>query len=316
MSPSRLRLAFAGTPMFAVPSLQALMASKHEVVTVFTQPDRPAGRGRKLTACPVKQCALGYDLPVQQPQHFRQPELQAELEAMELDALIVVAYGHLIPAAILATPRLGCINVHASLLPRWRGAAPINAAILAGDHETGITIMQMAAGLDTGPMLNQASIPIDAHDTCARLHDKLAELGAQTLVQTLPLLAAGNIQAQPQDDSLATYAHKIEKQHARINWSQSAVEIDRHIRAYNPWPVCFTQLDNQTLRIWQAELSSVVADALPGDIVSADKHGIVVSTGEGCLRITRLQMPNKPAHDCADIMNAYADLFQPGVRLL
>lgn len=319
-----LRLVFAGTPEFAVPSLLNLIQAQHQIVAVYTQPDKPAGRGRHLTASPVKTCALAHGLEVRQPQNFRDPALVQELAAMHLDAMIVVAYGHILPQAILAVPRWGCLNVHASLLPRWRGAAPINHAILAGDAETGITLMQMATGLDTGPILKQAKTGILADDTSQTLHDRLATLGAELLISTLDDLRAQRLTPSVQNDALATYAHKIQKQDAQIDWQQSAKQIARMIRGYNPSPVCFSHIEGVTLRIWQAteiteitEISGITETTMatkgaPGTIIQADKKGIVVVTGDGYLQITQVQLPSKPVVRCSDLIHAYTQYFSVG----
>lgn len=300
-----LKIVFAGTPDFSVPSLRALLATEHEVVAVYTQPDRPAGRGRKLTASPVKQLALEHNIQVRQPKSLKGEEELAELEALQADLMVVVAYGLLLPKRVLEAPRLGCVNVHASLLPRWRGAAPIQRAILEGDRETGITIMQMDVGLDTGPMLLPRACPISDQDTGGSLHDRLAELGAEALMATMPSIADESLEPQIQDDSLATYAGKLEKQEARMDWAQSAELLDRQVRAFNPWPVAQTSLNGEVLRIWEAEPLAGEGGE-PGRILSAGKAGIDVATGAGLLRIKTLQLPGKRAMSAADFLNAHA----------
>ena len=237
-----LRLVFAGTPEFAAVHLQALIDAGYPIAAVYTQPDRPAGRVQKLAMSPVKQLALSHGIPVQQPPTLRDPAAQATLAALEPDLLVVVAYGLILPQAVLDIPRLGCINSHASLLPRWRGAAPIQRALEAGDAESGVTVMRMEAGLDTGPMLSKVSTPLTADDTGGSLHDRLASLGAAAVVQALPGLADGSLAGEVQDDDLATYAHKLNKDEARLDWGRPAVELERRIRAFDPWPLCHTAL--------------------------------------------------------------------------
>ena len=299
-----MRIVFAGTPEFAVPCLRALIEAKLGVIAVYTQPDRPAGRGRKLTASPVKETALAHRLPVLQPEGLRGSEAAAELGAFDPDLMVVVAYGLLLPRAILAAPRLGCINVHASLLPRWRGAAPIQRAILAGDDETGVTIMGMEAGLDTGPMYLTRKIPIAPRETGGTLHDKLAVLGAEALMAALPGILYGSLTPVTQDDGLATYAKKLSKEEALIDWQRPAIEIDRMIRAFDPWPMAETRLGGATLRLWASELPGLTTSAEPGRVVATSKAGIDVATGEGVLRLTRLQPPGKRAMSAAELLNA------------
>lgn len=289
-----MRIIFAGTPDFSVSCLEALLQTEHDVIAVYCQPDRPAGRGRKLQAGPVKQCALNNDIPVFQPLDLKTTTAQAELAAHDADLMVVVAYGLLLPQAVLDTPRYGCINVHASLLPRWRGAAPIQRCIEAGDHETGVTIMQMDAGLDTGDMLHKVSMPISATMTGGQLHDALAEIGSKALIDTIALIP-GQLKPAKQNHELANYAHKLSKQDAAIDWQQNAAQIANKIRAFNPWPVCWTNLGEQRLRIWNAVAEDGSTDSAIGTITAADANGILVETGKGLLRITQLQAPgNKP----------------------
>lgn len=306
-----MNLVFAGTPGFAAPSLQALLAAGHRVLAVLTQPDRPSGRGRQLAASPVKQLALTHRLPIHQPLTLKHSgPLLTELGA---DALIVVAYGLLLPREILAIPRLGGINVHASLLPRWRGAAPIQRAIEAGDRQTGVTLMQMAAGLDTGDILSQAAIPIIATDTAASLHDKLAALGADLLTATLAQLEGGNIRPQPQDNALATYAPKLSKAEARLDWREDAAVLARRVRAFNPWPVAETRWRSQVLRLWQAQAEAVSTESPPGTVLRADAEGIRVATGKGALVIQELQTEGGKRQGAGSFLNGHA--IEAGERL-
>jgi methionyl-tRNA formyltransferase len=300
------RLVFAGTPDFAVPSLQALIDAGHDLVGVFTQPDRPAGRGRKLQQSPVKSLALSHGIPVHQPLSFkRDPGALAELRALAPDLMVVAAYGLILPVPVLEAPRLGCVNVHASLLPRWRGAAPIQRAVLAGDSVSGVCIMRMEAGLDTGPVYLRREVPLGPAETGGSLHDKLAVLGAQALIEALPGIADGSLVPEPQDAALATYANKLEKAEARIHWGHPALAIERQVRAFDPWPVAQTSLKGESLRLWSAQaIEGGGGGALPGAVVSADKSGILVATGNGLLRITRLQPPGKRVMDAADFINA------------
>jgi methionyl-tRNA formyltransferase len=283
-----MRLIFAGTPEFAAAALAALIDAGHDVALVLTQPDRPAGRGMKLTPSPVKQLAVQHGLSVLQPATLKDAEVQAQLTTVNADAMIVAAYGLLLPPAVLTLPRLGCLNIHASLLPRWRGAAPIQRAILADDQETGITIMQMDSGLDTGGMLLRVALPITDKDTAQTLHDKLASLGASSIVSALQQLELGTLQAQPQDDSAATYAAKLAKAEGLIDWHKSAAQLARAVRAYNPFPVAQARLQAETWRIWQAQAVER-SEGTPGEILQADKAGILVRCGEGALLLEELQ---------------------------
>ncbi len=313
---NKLKLIFAGTPDFAARHLAALLSSGHEVVAVYTQPDKPAGRGQKLTASPVKELALAHDLPVYQPTSLRNEAAQAELAALGADLMVVVAYGLILPKAVLDTPRLGCINVHGSLLPRWRGAAPIQRSIWAGDAETGVTIMQMDVGLDTGAMIRKVTCPIASDETSASLYDKLAGLGPQALVDTLDAMAAGDTAAEPQDDALANYAEKLSKEEARIDWSMDAVAIERCIRAFNPWPISWFDVAGQTVKVWQAEVVAQDHGQAAGTLLKADKQGIEVATGQGVLRLLTLQPPGKKAMSVADLLNSRRDWFEPGTQLI
>lgn len=291
MTATAPRLIFAGTPDFAVPSLQALLAAEGVLVAVYTQPDRPAGRGRQPRPSPVKIQAQAASVPIYQPSSLRDPATQAEIVALAPDLLVVAAYGLILPPAVLAIPRLGCVNVHASLLPRWRGAAPIQRALLAGDAETGICIMRMEAGLDTGPVYARATCPIPRGTTGGELHDQLAVLGAETLRATLPALLAAIAVPVPQDDARATYAPKLEKAEAVLDWTRPALELERQVLAFNPYPVAQTYLDGQTLRVWRARTEQESSAAPPGTVLREGPAGIVVATGVGVLCLTEVQLP-------------------------
>ncbi|MES2819302.1 MAG: methionyl-tRNA formyltransferase [Pseudomonadota bacterium] len=308
-----MRIVFAGTPAFAARHLQALLDNGLQVVGVYSQPDRPSGRGQKLMPSPVKQLALAHGIPVFQPSSLRDPAAQAELAALQPELLVVVAYGLILPQAVLDIPPLGCINSHASLLPRWRGAAPIQRAIEAGDRETGVTVMRMEAGLDTGPMLLKARTPIGPEDDGASLHDRLAELGAQALVEAITALAAGTLAGEVQDDRLATYAHKLNKDEARLDWSRPALELECRIRAFNPAVVCHSSLNGESLKILAAQLGE--GQGTPGEILDARRDGLTVACGEGALRLTRLQLPGGKPLAFADLFNSRREQFAVGNRL-
>ncbi|OOF18388.1 MULTISPECIES: methionyl-tRNA formyltransferase [Salinivibrio] len=310
-----LRIVFAGTPDFAARHLQALLNSEHEVIAVYSREDKPAGRGKKLTASPVKKLALEHDLPVYQPRTLRDEQAQAELAALNADVMVVVAYGLILPKAVLDTPRLGCVNVHGSILPRWRGAAPIERAVWAGDTETGVTIMQMDEGLDTGDMLKIATLPIEETDTSASLYTRLAELGPQALIDCLNDMANGIILAEPQNDAKANYAEKLTKQEAKIDWTQDAAFIGRCIRAFNPRPVSYFTLGEQNIKVWQANVLDIDVDATPGTVINTDKHGIQVATGKGVLQLTQLQPPGKKAMQAHELLNARREWFEIGTQL-
>ncbi|QLC73056.1 methionyl-tRNA formyltransferase [Pseudomonas sp. LPB0260] len=309
-----LRIVFAGTPEFAAEHLKALLDTRHQIIAVYSQPDRPAGRGQKLTPSPVKQLALQHDIPVYQPLTLRDPAAQAELAALEPDLMVVVAYGLILPQVVLDTPRLGCINSHASLLPRWRGAAPIQRAIEAGDGESGVTVMQMEAGLDTGPMLLKVSTPIGVDDSGGSLHDRLAALGPRAVIEAIDGLAAGTLIGEVQDDGLATYAHKLNKDEARLDWTRPAEELERLIRAFNPWPICHSTLDGAPLKVLAAKLAD--GQGAAGQVLAADRDGLTVACGEGALRLTRLQLPGGKALAFADLYNSRREQFAPGKVLL
>lgn len=284
-----MKVIFAGTPEFAAAALKALIAAGHDIPLVLTQPDRPAGRGMKLKASPVKEVALAHGLLVAQPENLKTDESRQPIQEAAADVMVVAAYGLILPQAVLDLPRLGCINIHASLLPRWRGAAPIHRAIEAGDTQTGITLMQMDKGLDTGAMLAKSAIPILATDTTGSLHDKLADLGARDIVALLPRLASGTMQGEKQDDALATYAKKIGKDDARLDWTRSAAELDRQIRAFDPFPGATTPFQGETLKVWKARPCS--GSGSPGEVLSAAKESLRIACGTGALDITELQKP-------------------------
>ncbi|CDT98303.1 Methionyl-tRNA formyltransferase [Vibrio coralliirubri] len=310
-----LRIVFAGTPDFAARHLAALLSSEHEVVAVYTQPDRPAGRGKKLTASPVKNIALENNIPVYQPENFKSDEAKQELAELNADIMVVVAYGLLLPQVVLDTPRLGCINVHGSILPRWRGAAPIQRSIWAGDKETGVTIMQMDIGLDTGDMLSIATLPIEATDTSASMYEKLAGLGPDALVECLADIASGKAVAEKQDDELANYAKKLSKEEARIKWSDEAAHIERCVRAFNPWPMSHFEAADNSIKVWQSRVAEQTSDKPAGTILQADKTGIYVATGQGVLVLEQLQVPGKKAMSVQDILNSRASWFEVGTQL-
>jgi methionyl-tRNA formyltransferase len=299
-----LRVAFAGTPDFAARALDAIIAAGFDVVLVLTQPDRPAGRGMKQLASPVKQLALAHGLAVDQPEKLRTDAQRATLAACAPDVLVVAAYGLILPREVLELPRLGCINIHASLLPRWRGAAPIHRAIEAGDRETGITIMRMDEGLDTGPMLMMQAIAIDAADTTATLHDRLAALGAQMIVDTLRQLPHQALAATPQPTDGATYAAKVAKNEATLDWRRPALELERAIRAFNPFPVATATLRDTPVKIWHAELAT--AEGRPGEILAADAHGVLVACGSGALRLVELQKPGSRRLPAGEFLHGFS----------
>ena len=299
-----LSIIFAGTPEFSVPALAALHASGHRVLAVYTQPDRPAGRGQQVATGAVKEFALRSGLPVEQPATLRDPAAVERLAQWKADVMVVVAYGLILPPNVLSIPPMGCINIHASLLPRWRGAAPIHRAVLAGDTQTGITIMQMDAGLDTGPMWLERITPISSHESAGILHDRLAALGAEAILAALERIAAGSIVARPQPAEGATYAAKIRKEEALIDWSQSALQLDRQVRAFNPWPVAETRLHGQQLRIWEATAIDTATAATPGSVVATNGSGIAVATGAGLLQLTRVQLAGRKAVTAAEFLHA------------
>lgn len=310
-----LNLVFAGTPAFTCPALDALAASKHHLSAVYTQPDRPAGRGRRMQASPTKQWAEEHNIPVYQPLNFKDQAAQEELKALKPDLLVVIAYGLILPQAVLDIPRLGCINVHASLLPNWRGASPIQASLLHGDIATGVTIMQLDAGMDTGPMLTRATCKIPADATASVLHDMLAQLAQAPLLETLDALAEGRGHPVAQQHEHASYAPKITKQDAVIDWHQPAIHIERQIRAFNPWPIARTEAGEQTLRIHQARALAQSTDAEPGTLLSLDASGMFVATGENILRVETIQFAGGKALSVSDWLNARKQTLYPGLKL-
>ena len=306
-----MRIIFAGTPPFAAAALNALAEAGHDIVLVLTQPDRPAGRGMKLTPSAVKLAALARGLPVSQPPSLKSPEAEAELRAADADVMVVAAYGLILPQVVLDLPRFGCLNIHASLLPRWRGAAPIQRAILAGDAETGITVMQMDEGLDTGDMLLKKAVAIGPGDTAQTLLDRLSITGGEAIVEALDLLADGKLRPTPQDNAQATYAAKLNKAEAQIDWTQDAQQIARAVRAYNPFPAAATHIGGVPVKIWQARVVPG-ANGTPGVIVSANEDGIVVACGEGALSLEVLQRSNAKAMPAAQFIRGFA--VAPGDR--
>ncbi len=301
---SGLNIVFAGTPAFGLPCLDALAQSSHKIQAIYTQPDRPAGRGRQLQASAVKEWALSHQIPVYQPLNFKEPKTIAELEALKPDVIIVIAYGLILPKKVLDIPLLGCVNVHASLLPRWRGASPIQQAILHGDKESGVTIMQMDVGMDTGNMLNKVSCPITDFDTATTLHDKLALLSAQPLLNTLEQLAKNTALPEVQNEALVTYAGKINKEDALINWQQTAIELDQKIRAFNPWPIAYTRFKEELIRIHQARVVTIDDNKAPGTVLDINKKGMLVATGLQALLIEKIQLPGAKIISISDWLNS------------
>ena len=299
-----LRIIYAGTPEFAVPALESLSRSEHRLVAIYTQPDRPAGRGRKMQHSPVKKFALEHDLPVFQPTNFSEASAVDDLRSLNADLMVVAAYGLLLPPTVLEVPRLGCINIHASLLPRWRGASPIQQAILAGDENSGVTLMRMDKGLDTGAMIASRSVAIDPSWSAADLHDSLAPLGAELLLESLDHIEPALRQALVQDESLATYAPRLTKQQAEVDWNKPAQVLLREIRAFNPWPVSYTFIDNENLRLWSARISQQVEPGSPGYVVAHDTDGVYISCGQGVLQLTELQFSGRNKCSAAQALNA------------
>ena len=311
-----LNIIFAGTPDFAAQHLQAILNSQHNVIAVYTQPDKPAGRGKKLQASPVKQLAEQNNIPVYQPKSLRKEDAQSELKALNADVMVVVAYGLILPKAVLDAPRLGCLNVHGSILPRWRGAAPIQRSIWAGDAQTGVTIMQMDEGLDTGDMLHKVYCDILPTETSTSLYNKLAVLAPSALIDVLDNLENGKFIAEKQDDSQSNYAEKLSKEEAQLDWSHPAIQLERNIRAFNPWPVAYFSTEDkdgnmQTLKVYQAEVLPH-QDKPAGTILSADKNGIQIATVDGALNLLQLQPAGKKPMSAQDLLNGRAEWFTIG----
>jgi methionyl-tRNA formyltransferase len=311
-----LRIIFAGTPEFAAIHLQALIDSHHHIIAVYSQPDRPAGRGNKLQASAVKKLALDHDIPVYQPSSLKEEKAQTQISALDADLMVVVAYGLLLPLKVLNIPKFGCLNVHGSLLPRWRGAAPIQRAIWAGDKETGVTIMQMDEGLDTGPMLYKRTVLIDQNETSETLYNKLSECGPQALLACLATVP--NMQSEIQNNELASYAKKLSKEEAKIDWLIEAEQLEKNCRAFNPWPICYFEMAGLTIKVWEC---AVIADVENsgnkiGEIVAINKTGILVQTSKGGLLLKKLQLPGKKPMTCSDIMNGRSDLFTVGSTII
>ncbi len=309
-----MKILFAGTPDFSVAALNALIDAPHEVIGVYTQPDRPAGRGRKLRASPVKERAQEAGIPVFQPGTLRDPEEQEKLQTLDADLMVVVAYGLILPKAVLDAPKHGCLNIHASLLPRWRGAAPIQRSILEGDAESGVTIMQMDEGLDTGHMLHKVTTPISSEDNAQSLHDRLATLGAAALLTTIEQIEANTLRPEPQGEAEVTYAEKLNKAEATIDWGTPATAILRKINAFNPWPVAQTTWNGDVVRIRRAALSTTPAQGAPGQSSAISAEGIDITTGDGTLRVLELQLPGKRSMAVSDFLNARPQLKESGLQ--
>ena len=310
-----MKIVFMGTPDFAAASLAELLACGHEILAVYTQPDRPSGRGNKLKPSAVKLLAEQHRIPVYQPQKVRAAQSVTELATLQPEIIIVVAYGQLLPQAILDIPKYGCLNVHGSILPQYRGASPIHQAIMDGQTRTGVTIMQMDVGLDTGDMLLKTYLPIEDNDTSASLYEKLAEQGPVALLQALEGLANGTLAAEKQDEALANYAEKLSKEEARLDWNKSAKQLWQEVRAFNPWPVSYFEHQGNTIKVWQTQVSEITSTAAPGTIISASKKGIDVATADGVLTLLSMQLPGKKPLNVADILNARGEWFSPNTRL-
>lgn len=309
-----LKIVFAGTPLFAIPALAALLRSEHSICAVYTKPDRPAGRGQKLAKSPIKQFAEQHNLLIHQPETLKDKTAQQTLKELQADIMVDVAYGLFLPKEVLDLFKFGCINIHPSILPRWRGAAPIERAILAGDKETGVTIMQVDEDWDTGAILKQIKVPINATDTTATLQEKLAQIGAELLLEVLRDIEANKLNPIVQDDSKSCYAEKIKRSDAELNWQLSAIELDLRVRAFNPWPVAFTNIDTELIRIWKAIPITIKINEPPGTIINADKQGIDIATGKGILRLLELQLAGGKILTVAAILNSKRDLFKIGNR--
>jgi len=299
-----MKIIFAGTPDFAVPALQALLNSEHEVLAVYTQPDRPAGRGRKLHIGPIKSLALSVNIPVFQPLNLQAEDDIAAMRSLDADLMVVVAYGLILSQTVLDIPKMGCINIHGSLLPRWRGAAPINRAIIAGDKQTGVTIMRVVKQLDAGDMLYKIACDIGEHETASELHDRMMLMGAEGLIKTLALIATDKLVPEAQDEALVTYAHKLAKHESELDWSRSAIDLERQVRGLNAWPVAQTQLEGKVMRVWRAEVVDNPVSVVPSTILADSKH-IDVATGDGVLRLLEIQMPGKKRVDVSAFLNAH-----------
>ena len=310
-----LRIVFAGTPAFGLPCLNALAASKHQIAAIYTQPDRPAGRGRNMQASAIKQWGLAQNIPIYQPLNFKDQKDIQQLKELLPDVIVVIAYGLILPKSVLSIPRLGCINVHASSLPRWRGASPIQHAILHGDKHSGITIMQMDVGMDTGDILNHVSCDIKENDTAETLHDRLASIASHPLLNTLDEISLGRVIPNKQNDEQATYAPKINKEDALINWQQPAFIIDQQIRAFNPWPIAYTQAADIIFRVHKARVVTTHATKQPGTILSIDKHGLLISTTQNAILIENLQFPGGKPITVADYMNSRKDYLSVNMVL-
>lgn len=316
MSGKNLKIIFAGTPEFAAQHLSHLIEQGYNIVACYTQPDRPAGRGKKLQPSAVKQIAQQHDIPVCQPQSLKEETSLEQLSQWQADLMIVVAYGLLLPKQALDTPKYGCINVHGSLLPKWRGAAPIQRAVLEGDAETGVTIMQMDVGLDTGDMLLIETCPIEANDTSGSIYEKLQSIGPIALLKAVDNIASNTISPIKQDNAKATYAHKLTKQEAEIDWQEDATVIERKIRGYQPWPVAHANLKGHTVKVWQASVTDSNSNKPAGEVLSADKQGIAIQTGHGVLVIHRLQPQGKKPMSAGDFVNGRLDWVAPGTSLI
>lgn len=311
-----MRVVFAGTPDFAAASLRALLDAGHEIAAVYTQPDRPSGRGRRARSGPVASLARDNGIALEQPETLRDADARDRLASYEPEVMVVAAYGLILPQSVLDIPEYGCLNVHASLLPRWRGAAPIQWAIAAGDTETGITIMQMDAGLDTGDILLTRGLTIHPDETGGSLHDRLAPLGGEALVEALHKLKGGTLRAESQDDHHATYARKLERTDSPVDWHQSAATLARRIRAFNPWPVCTTEFGETTLKLLFAEdVNDEAATGTPGTVIERSRDGALIQCGEGLLNLTRLQLPGGKPQTVSDLINGGKPLLEPGQRL-
>ncbi|MDD7805979.1 MAG: methionyl-tRNA formyltransferase [Endozoicomonas sp. (ex Botrylloides leachii)] len=309
-----LRLIFAGTPIFAKEHMQAILDSQHEIIATYTQPDRPAGRGRQLKPSPVKALALQYNLPVYQPLSLKGKEQQQLLAKLNADLMVVVAYGLILPQSILDRPTFGCINVHGSILPRWRGAAPIQRALAAGDTSSGITIMQMDSGLDTGDMLTKACCPIFPTDNASDLHDRLIEIGKPALIKALDMIAIGSIGSEKQDNANACYAHKLSKEEAQLDWKKTAVELECLVRAFNPWPIARMVMNEQVVKVYQAVKADYSSNEAPGTLIKADKEGFDIACGEGVLRVTHVQPPSTRIMSVKDLLNSRKACFTTGKK--